>query len=90
MLRVACSGQLFPTAPESDSRSSGAKSSPQLIPSASKPVNLHLSQQEIQNRLAQWEKPVPRYTRGVLAKYAKTVSSASEGAVTDKFQADLP
>jgi dihydroxy-acid dehydratase len=31
-----------------------------------------------------WEKPVPRYTRGVLAKYAAHVTSASLGAVTDK------
>ena len=31
-----------------------------------------------------WVQPQPRYTRGVLAKYAKLVTSASEGAVTDK------
>jgi dihydroxy-acid dehydratase len=31
-----------------------------------------------------WKKPAPRYTRGVLAKYAAHVTSASEGAVTDK------
>jgi len=31
-----------------------------------------------------WSKPAPRYTRGVLAKYAAHVTSASEGAVTDK------
>ena len=60
------------------------------IDASSREVNLHLTQQEIQNRLTQWKKPVPRYTRGVLAKYAKTVSSASEGAVTDRVQADLP
>jgi len=30
-----------------------------------------------------WKKPAPRYTRGVLAKYAAHVTSASEGAVTD-------
>ena len=48
-------------------------------------VKLHLSDEVIAERLAQWQKPTPRYTRGVLAKYAKTVSSASEGAVTDKY-----
>ncbi|MDO8270324.1 MAG: dihydroxy-acid dehydratase [Gammaproteobacteria bacterium] len=48
-------------------------------------VKLHLSDAEINARLAAWQKPAPRYTRGVLAKYAKTVSSASEGAVTDKY-----
>jgi dihydroxy-acid dehydratase len=31
-----------------------------------------------------WKKPAPRYTRGVLAKYAAHVTSASFGAVTDK------
>ncbi len=48
-------------------------------------VQLHLSDEEIAARMAAWKKPAPRYTRGVLAKYAKTVSSASEGAVTDKY-----
>jgi len=43
-----------------------------------------MSQNMHKQRLAKWSKPAPRYTRGVLAKYAKTVSSASEGAVTDK------
>ena len=36
-------------------------------------------------RKARWVRPAPKYTRGVLAKYARTVSSASEGAVTDKY-----
>ena len=48
-------------------------------------VTLHLSDDEIAVRLSKWQKPAARYTRGVLAKYAKTVSSASEGAVTDKY-----
>lgn len=48
-------------------------------------VVLHLEEAEIESRLAVWNKPAPRYTRGVLAKYARTVSSASEGAVTDKY-----
>jgi dihydroxy-acid dehydratase len=47
-------------------------------------VNLELSEEEIEKRLAQWQKPAPRYKRGVLAKYAAHVTSASEGAVTDK------
>jgi dihydroxy-acid dehydratase len=47
-------------------------------------VSLRLSDAEIAARLAKWQKPEPRYTRGVLAKYAATVTSASEGAVTDK------
>lgn len=47
-------------------------------------MQLHLSDEEIQQRREAWQPVPPRYTRGVLAKYAKTVSSASEGAVTDK------
>lgn len=49
-------------------------------------LSVKLSDSEIQARLAQWAPPQPRYTRGLLAKYAKTVASASEGAVTDNFQ----
>ena len=47
-------------------------------------LTLHVEEQEISRRKAKWSKPLPRYKRGVLAKYAKLVSSASEGAVTDK------
>ncbi|MFT6491547.1 MAG: dihydroxy-acid dehydratase [Porticoccus sp.] len=47
-------------------------------------IKLHLNDAEIQKRRSAWLPVPPRYTRGLLAKYAKTVSSASEGAVTDK------
>ncbi|MBM4208599.1 MAG: dihydroxy-acid dehydratase [Gammaproteobacteria bacterium] len=46
-------------------------------------LTLHVDENEIASRLTQWQQPAPRYTRGVLAKYAKLVSSASTGAVTD-------
>ena len=46
-------------------------------------INLEIPDYEIKNRLANLKHPLPKYTRGVLAKYAKTVSSASFGAVTD-------
>lgn len=46
-------------------------------------LQLNISDVELQNRRATWQPPQPRYTRGVLAKYAKLVSSASLGAVTD-------
>jgi dihydroxy-acid dehydratase len=46
-------------------------------------LTLHLDSQVIADRLAKWQPPAPRYTRGVLAKYAKLVTSASTGAVTD-------
>jgi dihydroxy-acid dehydratase len=48
-------------------------------------ITLEISDEELQARLANWEKPAPRYTRGVLAKFAATAASASEGAVTDKY-----
>jgi dihydroxy-acid dehydratase len=48
-------------------------------------IDLELPDREIARRLAKWKKPKPRYTRGVLAKYAELVSSASEGAVTDRY-----
>ena len=41
-----------------------------------------LSDEEIAKRLAEWKAPAPRYTTGVMAKYARMVSSASMGAVT--------
>jgi dihydroxy-acid dehydratase len=47
-------------------------------------INLNIPAQEFKERFAKWKKPKPRYTRGVLAKYASTVVSAAEGAVTDK------
>ena len=47
-------------------------------------LSLHVDDATLTKRRAAWTPPTPRYTRGVLAKYAKQVSSASEGAVTDK------
>ncbi|MGD8175474.1 dihydroxy-acid dehydratase [Marinimicrobium sp. ARAG 43.8] len=47
-------------------------------------IILKVDETELQKRRQQWQAPAPRYQRGVLAKYAKVVSSASEGAVTDR------
>ena len=46
-------------------------------------LDVHLTPAELAERQASWTPPSPRYTRGVLAKYAKLVSSSSLGAVTD-------
>ena len=46
-------------------------------------LQINISDQELQQRRAKWQPPKPRYTKGVLAKYAKLVSSSSMGAVTD-------
>lgn len=48
-------------------------------------IHLDITEAEMERRKAAWVKPAPRYHRGILAKYALTVSSASEGAVTDKY-----
>ena len=46
-------------------------------------LQLNISDEELARRRALWQPPNPHYTRGVLAKYARLVSSASLGAVTD-------
>ena len=55
------------------------------IDAESHELSLHVEPEEISRRLAAWQQPKRRYTHGVLAKYAKLVCSASEGAVTDKY-----
>jgi dihydroxy-acid dehydratase len=46
-------------------------------------IQLNVPEEEIARRRAEWVAPAPRYTRGVLAKFAVLTSSASKGAVTD-------
>ena len=46
-------------------------------------IQLNVPESEIAARRATWQPPAPRYTRGLLAKYTKLVSTASRGAVTD-------
>ena len=45
-------------------------------------LDVELPESEIRARLATWKAPAPRYQTGVMAKYARMVSSASMGAVT--------
>ena len=54
------------------------------IDAVTREISVNVSDDEMAKRRANWTAPAPKYTRGVLSKYAKTVSSASEGAVTDK------
>ncbi len=54
-----------------------------LIDAKNKVLDLLVAENTIAERLAKWHKPNPKYTKGVLAKYAKLVRSASQGAVTD-------
>jgi len=46
-------------------------------------IQLNVSAKELAARRKKWKQPKPRYTRGVLAKYMKLVSTASKGAITD-------
>jgi dihydroxy-acid dehydratase len=49
---------------------------------AKRRLDVELTAAEIKKRLARWKPPAPRYRSGVMAKYARLVSSASEGAIT--------
>jgi dihydroxy-acid dehydratase len=53
------------------------------IDAGARSLHLHVSDEELEQRRANWQPLKPRYTTGVLAKYAKLVSSSSVGAVTD-------
>ena len=48
-------------------------------------INVDVSDEELAKRRAIWKQPALKETKGILYKYAKTVSSASEGCVTDEF-----
>lgn len=48
-------------------------------------LSMDVSDEEIQQRLREWKPPTPHVTRGVLAKYARLVGDASNGAMTDLF-----
>jgi dihydroxy-acid dehydratase len=56
---------------------------PITIDAEKRTITLGIPDRELKARLKAWKQPKPRYTRGVLAKYAKLTTSASEGAVTD-------
>jgi dihydroxy-acid dehydratase len=49
-------------------------------------LELNVDDAELARRRAAWQRPAPRYTRGVLAKFAKNACSASGGAVLDRFE----
>ena len=56
---------------------------PIIIDAEKREMTLQVTSKELVARRKAWKKPAPRYTRGVLAKYAAHVTSASLGAVTD-------
>ena len=54
-----------------------------LFDEQNRKLQLEVSDEEIQTRLAAWKPPEPKFKRGVMAKYARLVSSAAQGAVTN-------
>jgi dihydroxy-acid dehydratase len=62
---------------------------PITIDARARTVTLDVPAKELRQRVKRWKPPKPRYTRGVLAKYARLVSSASTGAVTDASPTNL-
>ncbi len=76
-------GHITPEAYDGGSLAIVKNGDPITIDAVKRTLDLGLSKAEIARRLAKWKRPAPRYKRGVLAKFAKLVSSASEGAVTD-------
>lgn len=53
-----------------------------VIDIANYSLSVELSEEELSQRRAKWQRPAPHYTHGVMAKYAKLVSQADDGAVT--------
>ena len=62
--------------------SSGRQQRHRLNRRGNRQLNLEIPEADLAARLRDWTPPTPRYTRGVMAKYARLVSSASQGAVT--------
>ena len=56
-----------------------------IIDAVENTINVEISEEEIAKRKAKWKQPALKESRGILYKYAKTVSSASQGCVTDEF-----
>jgi dihydroxy-acid dehydratase len=56
-----------------------------VIDAVNKTINVKVSEAVLAERKSKWVQPALKHTKGILYKYAKTVSSASEGCVTDKY-----
>ena len=79
-------GHITPEAMEGGPIAIVENGDPITIDAVNDRITLDIDQTEIDKRLSNWTAPPPRYKRGVLAKYAHTVGSASQGAVTDQFE----
>ena len=61
-----------------------------VVDAARRRLDVELADEEVKRRLDGWTPPPPRYEGGVFAKYAATVASASDGAVTRPFPGSMP
>ena len=80
--RGFCVGHIAPEASRGGPMAAIREGDIVVIDVASRTLDVEISEQTMQERLAAWTCPKPRYTTGVFAKYVKLVSSASQGAVT--------
>ena len=80
--RGFCVGHIAPEASRGGPLAAIREGDIVVIDVASRTLDVEISAQTMQERLAAWTCPKPRYTSGVFAKYVKLVSSASQGAVT--------
>jgi dihydroxy-acid dehydratase len=80
--RGFCIGHIAPEASRGGPMAAVKDGDMIVIDVASRTLNIDVPADTLKERLAAWKAPAPRYTAGVLAKYAKLVSSASTGAVT--------
>jgi dihydroxy-acid dehydratase len=75
-------GHVAPEAPHGGDRAAVHDGDTIVFDVANRELNVELSDEEIAQRVSDYEPPAPSYVNGVLGKYARLVGSASEGAVT--------
>ena len=79
-------GHVAPEAYEGGPLALVQEGDPISIDGHARTLELKVADAELARRRAAWKRPPPRYTRGVLAKFARATSSASTGAVLDRFE----
>jgi dihydroxy-acid dehydratase len=77
----ACIGHVAPEAFDGGPIALVQDGDPIALDVASRRIDLELDDAELERRRAAWKRPTPRYTSGVLAKYARLVGGADQGAV---------
>jgi len=79
--RGACIGHVSPEAMEGGAIALVEDGDMVVIDIRNKEINVRLTEEDLKKRLSHWKPPEPRITSGYMSRYAKSVSSASEGAV---------